>query len=464
MSGRRFALLLGLAVLVGGGVRLAVMDATFPVATIGDERYYLTVAASIALGHGHQMGEDHRALRPPAASYLLSWFVDPGDPLQGPHAASLLRRLLLVQVALGAGVVLLTGLLGRALFDGKTGILAAALVALEPTSVAFGHYIWSENLFALLLTGALALVVWARERPGWTPPILAGLVFGFAGLTRELGLAIAGTCAFWLWWTAEQTGRRQALARGAVLLAVAGAVVVPWTIRNYVVLDHFVPVSTIGWFTIANGNALEEDRWLSPGGPKRKDFKVRYRAIGDEVERYEWSQGEAWRNIAAEQPLWLPKKIVRNGSLLFSPDSWIFYKIRKGAYGDVAPERVKLLIVATVAVYGFLVVAGILGVAIAAGRGRRSLPCLAFGALAFLHVVAIANSRHRAPLVPLLAVYASFALVAWRTLPSLRQGRRWVAPAAVLAFFFCVCIPYFATFSHASSLWWNPHLPVIDAD
>ena len=76
------ALLLAFAAVA---LRLWVMERTFPVRPLGDEMYYVVVAANLADGYGHVYGGDARALRPPAHSWLLSRFADAGALMARPQ-------------------------------------------------------------------------------------------------------------------------------------------------------------------------------------------------------------------------------------------------------------------------------------------------------------------------------------------------------------------------------------------
>jgi len=81
------------------------------------------------------------------------------------------------------------------------------------------------------------------------------------------------------------------------------------------------------------------------------------------------------------------------------------------------------LAAATVLSYVLVTAGGVLGIAVAVGRGRKLLPGLLLGIVLLVHVVTTANSRHRLPWMPLLMVYASFAVLQLRTL-SWRGPRR----------------------------------------
>ena len=432
-------------------VRYAVLERVFPVKPLGDEVYYVVVASSLANGRGHVYTENARALRPPAQAYLLSWVVERDRPVRWPEGegrplldVDALRPVLNLQVAVGTLLVLATALLGRLLFDARTGFLAGLLAALYPTFVAYSHYLYAETLFAALVTTGLAGVAFGARRGGLGLAALTGLVFGVATLTREIALPVAGVGA--LWWVLEAGpgGRRAAVARGAVLLASAILVVVPWTLRNHALLGRPIPVSTVGWMAAAEGNSLDGARWLQPSPPGRGEFRRAYLAVEGEVERADFARDATLERIREEGPLWLVVKLVRNVPLLLSPDAFSFYKIRRGSYGDVAPSTRSWLHVATTGAYALVFLAGVVGLAGAAAGGRRSLALLVLAVVLSVHVFANANSRFRMPWMPLFVVFASHALLsgpaAWQRLS--RRAR--VATAGTGLVFLGICASYYA--------------------
>jgi 4-amino-4-deoxy-L-arabinose transferase-like glycosyltransferase len=448
--GPRAAVFLVAVVALGGALRWTAMQATYPVVTIGDENYYAMTALEIARGRGHVDGPSpaaSRVWRPPAHAYLLSLLADPEvSPLNEFTKPAFVRPMLLLQVALGTALIALTALLGRALFDARVGLVAGVIAALYPTLIAHSHYLWSETLFALLVTGALRAVVLVERERRWSGVLLTGLTFGVAALTRELALPVAGASAFWWWSTAGREGRRLAVRQGAVMLVLALLVIAPWTVRNHLVLGRFIPVSTVGWFAAGEGNTLEHSDWLRPTGPAQSTFALTYFGIPSEVDRLDFARRQTLERIAAEQPTWVFKKTLRNLAQLLSPDSVLLYKLRRGAYGEVPGWTLPAATVAAIASYSLVFVASVVGIAVAPGTGRRLLPCLVFGVVAVVHVAANATARFRVPWLPLLMVYASYALIHATALPRELRGRRWIAPAAVLLFFFAACVPYFFVF------------------
>jgi 4-amino-4-deoxy-L-arabinose transferase-like glycosyltransferase len=351
----------------------------------------------------------------------------------------------------GALLVGITALLARALFDQRTGLTAGVIAAIYPPLVAHSHYLWSEMLFASLLGAALVLVVRAQARPGATLAVAAGLLFGTAMLAREIAGLVAVVCALWWWRAAPNPERRQALGRGALMLVCMLLVVAPWTVRNYQRLGGFVPVSTIGWFAAAEGNTLDHPSWLASIGPEGFAFRQQYFGVQGEMERVAFARGWLLERVAAEQPTWIFKKLVRGTAQLFSPESYLLYKLARGAYGEVSMGWARSTLIFSVAIYLVLISAAVLGVVSARREHRRSLACAILGVVLAVHVLANSGPRFRVPLMPLLIAYASYALLDLRArLGGLGRGER-VAVGLALTVFFGLCVPYY--WSDAAALW-----------
>jgi 4-amino-4-deoxy-L-arabinose transferase-like glycosyltransferase len=340
-------------------------------------------------------------------------------------------------------LVLATSLLGWALFDARTGFAAGCIAALYPTFIAYSHFLWSETLFALLVTAALAGLVFMERRQSPGLASLAGLLFGAAALTREIALPVAGAGVLWALVAARPGERRAAAARGALVLGFASLVVLPWTLRNYGHFGRVLPISSVGWIAVGEGNALEGARWLRPAAPGRSEFRREVLAIRGEAERAEWARRRTLATIAQQQPAWIFRKLAHNVPLMLSPDGFQLYKLRNGSYGDVSPAIIHLVTTATVLSYVLIASLAAFGVAAARRDHRRLLACLVLGTVVGLHVLANANSRFRMPWMPLVMVYAAHAALGGRALfAGLRRGERLAASAAA-CFVTAVCVSYF---------------------
>lgn len=115
---------------------------------------------------------------------------------------------------------------------------AAGAAALAPSLVWTSGGLVAETLYLPLLLGAVLLVARHTETPSWRWAAAAGLVLGLSVMTRANGLVVLlpVIAAVWL-------ARRR--WQDAVALACAFALaLVPWTVRNAVALDAFLPLGT----------------------------------------------------------------------------------------------------------------------------------------------------------------------------------------------------------------------------
>ncbi|MEX0993277.1 MAG: glycosyltransferase family 39 protein [Solirubrobacterales bacterium] len=149
---------------------------------------------------------------------------------------------------LGAIMVLLVYLLARRLAGVYAGLGAALLAAIYPTFIDnAGQYV-SEPIAAFTLCGAVLSFLWASD-PGrslwaWAVP---GLLLGATALTRPEYLMFGAVFALLALLRVTRSRQLKLGVAAAALVAVSFALVlIPWTARNYVVLDKFVPVTTGG--------------------------------------------------------------------------------------------------------------------------------------------------------------------------------------------------------------------------
>jgi hypothetical protein len=142
------------------------------------------------------------------------------------------RLVVFTQVALGTLVCWLMYRLVRRWGGERAALIAALLVAINPTYVFATNLLASENLFVLWLVLGL---LWATRRPS-TPGSLAvaGVFFGLGALTRAIGLLVPFVVATWMVLCAES--RRSWLKSAAALLVACFAVIAPWTLRNALVV------------------------------------------------------------------------------------------------------------------------------------------------------------------------------------------------------------------------------------
>jgi Dolichyl-phosphate-mannose-protein mannosyltransferase len=256
--------------LLGLGLRLAeAWDGRSPVY---DAQGYAAIAVSLERGDGFTLGADATQ---PASNY------SPGLPLLtgglyaitgGVHE----RSARLVLALIGSLSVLFAYLIGRRISGPLAGLIGAAAVAVYPAFVEYQGMLMSEPLAATLLSAAVIAILWAgdaNEAPArW---LLPGLLLGALALTRPEYLAISLPIAVVVFARGGREGWRSCLPQAAIMLLGLALLVAPWTIRNAVVLDRFVPISTGGGQVLFAGSYMP-----SAGDPERVGTEVLERHPG----------------------------------------------------------------------------------------------------------------------------------------------------------------------------------------
>lgn len=173
---------------------------------------YVTIAHNLLAGRGYVgiLGG-----REPFVPPLYPWLIAAGAAITGQGVTS--ARL--VSWLAGVALVPATFWLGYQLFDRRSGLWAALLVAGMPLLIEYSSLEWSETLYALLLVLGLALGWQARRSGRWQIAALAGLSLGAAYLTRIEGALAAGVMVLWLL-IARYPSRRR---RWQVLVALVGS-------------------------------------------------------------------------------------------------------------------------------------------------------------------------------------------------------------------------------------------------
>jgi len=241
LSTRRLAIAILLAALA---IRVAWVFATPDYRLVHDALDYNRHAISIANGDGFALSYGRpSAFRPPAYPIFLAgvyWIFGPS-----------LEWARLANALVGTGIVALIGVICAQVWTSRVALIAMALGAVYIPMILVGQSVMSEPLFVLCLLGAIACVLSARafsRRESQSPPgedsqrsepvgrvIAAGVLMGLAVLGRANALILLLPLAWAVW-----KGPKPAL----IMVVACALTIVPWTIRNYVVLDHFVPVST----------------------------------------------------------------------------------------------------------------------------------------------------------------------------------------------------------------------------
>lgn len=401
-------LLLALAVRVG-----VVLVTDLPLSD--DPADYHRLATSVAAGDGFgatqlAAGGGPTAFRSPLYPFVLGLVYD----VFGVSVTA--ARL--VQAATGTLTVALIGLLALRLFGRRVGVMALAVAAVYPPLVLAGSSLITESFALPLLLGAVLLALEHRRRGGIGWAVAAGVVVGLAALTRENYLVLLLPLAL-LVWDAGARWSRRALAAPALLVCAAVAVVAPWTIRNAVEMDGFIPVSTVDGFIWAGvyNEVADSDTARFPAAWLPPSAVPSLRSLFDDPSLDEDGLSRELRHRAVdyieEHPAYVAEVVVRNTIRLLDLSG----RDHAHVVGDSLGYSHR---VTDLGLVGWYLAAPLALVGLFLAPLRRTpwqvwtIPVL----FVAVTVVALGTYRYRAPLEPFVVVLASY------TICSLRERRR----------------------------------------
>ena len=228
---------------------------------INDASSYLTLASQIAhtgdYSTSHAVGTGAGGTRgpsayfPPGFPYFLA-LVDLVDGHTGPaHAPApnqggvglaydpaAVEPARISQAVLGTIVVALIGLVALEAFGPAVALVALVIGAVYPVLVELSAVLVAENLLTVFILAAIWAVLRARRssRPyRWIAG--AGVLTGLATLAHVNAIVIIVLLAFAAWRV------RPKLASPALLVATTVLALVPWLVRDAVVMHSFVRIT-----------------------------------------------------------------------------------------------------------------------------------------------------------------------------------------------------------------------------
>ena len=393
-----FALYLSLRV----GVLIAV-----PIDQHSDSLWYYARGVALASGQGYSEAGVTTAYWPPGWPGFLGlafWLFGP-SPIIG-QIANLTFSIMIFFISLS---------LGTAIFaDRIVGRLAVAILTIYPNQIGYVPVLATEIFYTALLLAALVIVV--RGGHSVATPALAGLVFGLATLTNAQTLYLPAFL-FAAWWFSAGGRLRllPCLTRAAVVYAAMALVIVPWTVRNYLVFGEFVLISTNGGGTLLSGNNPTAWGDYTEDDPlvRQVPSDVAGQVANDRLAR---SLALQWiENNPHAFAILVPKKVWR----LWAPDGEAEWCYQAGFDGY---ERYwmlfRLVRVLNQLYYTCLIVIFTISTIFFIRRRGALSPCAVTGyALAayftLISIVFSGQSRFHFPLMPWIAMYAAWTFTQW---------------------------------------------------
>ncbi len=343
----------------------------------------------------------------------------------------------LLNVFAGVATCLAVYLVGSRVFDRRTGLLGALLLAVFPSNIFRTTLLMTETLTSLVVVlVALLLLLWVMREggPSWWQAIALGVFFGAFALMRGEALILLPV-ALIMWKLSVPSWRR--FARGAALTVAAMVLAVaPWTVRNAITMNAFIPIASgIGHTFLAGheNDPYDPHNVLPEAKISLEYWYVPYPQRETKIEREALKQG---LDFAKSHPAYEGQLVFEKFFNMYSADSdaitWIhgtWIDAKNAAWLDgswvqaldtgktpvlamsaTAEQNWKHL--ANVYYFGILLLMAIGIFAWFSVRDRRKLLLvLLVGAWTVMHLAFIPGSRYHAPLLPLFALWGAVGIV-----------------------------------------------------
>jgi len=326
--------------------------------------------------------------------------------------------------------------------------IAGFVMAAYPLTIWYDGELLLEGLLTFLLMLGFVLLYRSRDtdRQWWLP----GIVFGLASLTRPNVLVFLAVLPVWLFLEypgrskkpqitpkeqrkpdenpqitqigRKRSGRQTLWTRLALVWGAAAFVILPVTVRNYVVSRQFVPIAWQAGTNFYIGNSPQSDGmtailpgtrgswWGGFDDVKRLAEQALGRPLtGAEIDRYWLGKGlEFWRQqpgnalglLARKTFLWFAGYEVGNERDLYAVKHYSFIN-----YLLFNTRFLKFP-------FGILLPLALAGVWLWRREWRRFLPVYLFVvAYSLSFIVFFVTSRYRTSIIPVVAILAGMGLI-----------------------------------------------------
>jgi 4-amino-4-deoxy-L-arabinose transferase-like glycosyltransferase len=396
-----------IAILVSAAFRLWSLELLNGRVPDGDAPYYLALAHNILSGRGLAVDyadamHNMRATYPPLYPMVLA-----GVGLILPLSFAVIAA---VNTAFDFACAWLMTRLGKDLGEEQAGSLAAALYLVWPTNLGMAAIARKEPLIALLVMALLVVLVRATKRGQWHHAALYGVLTGLLALTQPgllflpvlFALVVLPCFPDWRRW----------LAMMGLAAVCAALTMLPWWIRNWLLLHRFVPLTAAAGYSLWVGSTpLGDGTWIQP--------PIQFRR-GDEFQMSAALAVEAKRIIAADPVGYFFHCVAKFFRAMVNETRGVsqIYWARPNGHALLARIWVGTASVAQIVVLSTALVAAVI-------RRKRLLSQFLFAALAQILIFGIwfeFDQRHRYFLTPLLLLVAVSGVLAFRRSRELNPG------------------------------------------
>lgn len=289
-------------------------------------------------------------------------------------------------------------LIARRTFGQTTAVLAGWAWAFFYYSMWWAtQLIWETSLstllFSLAFLSALRLGS-SRRLSAW---VHFGLLWGLIALTNTALVSFFPVSLAWIWYRQRRTGLQLTRFGGASLVAFS-VCVIPWAIRNYVVLGHFITVRDDFGLALYLGNNERPAYWRFEEGHPGRDAVENLKCALEGETTYEREKLAGAVSFIKSHPRVF---VWRTFSRI------IFYWVGNLTWLEESHTAARF------AAHALLSLLAFLGLRLAFGSRNDTAPVFALSLLLIplTYYITIAGTpRYRHPVEPLMMVLGAYAV------------------------------------------------------
>jgi len=341
----------------------------------------------------------------------------------------------IAQALLGALTAVVVYKIGGLMFDKRVGVLAGLFFAFYTGSWALGDMLLSEALFTLLMLTTIYFLIKAPSGGPWI--LFWGGVFGAAAaLTRTAFFPYIPFITVGI--TLLKFRQPRLVSRYVFITVMLLMAIFPWMLRNYYTVGVFTMNTKSGTdFYLYNHSSLP---YIIQNYEDTHHFY--------DVQAWNWSEvrkGQECLNWALEwiksNPHLFLAKGVRMIMNIWGFDRDYLWWYIAGSYGRDPMWLAGLLALLTNAVFVLIAPFAIAGFFISKPfQDNRLVPTLVIICMHILTFIVYGFSRHRFPFVPLLIIWAAYAVIHWDSVKAVlvRGNKDWRKKAIIVGWGFLI--------------------------
>lgn len=341
----------------------------------------------------------------------------------------------LIQLFIGSLSCVLVYLLGKRVFNERTGRIAGLVAALYGILIYFEGELLIPVLLVFLDLLVILALYRASEKPSYGRWALCGGFLGLSAVARPNILLVGAAFIIWIVLRYRRKGGKigsKPLLYAGFFALGAALIISPVTLRNYLKGDDFVLIASQGGMNFYIGNNPQSDgasavlpgarsTWwgLYEDGKKFAEEETNRSLKPSHISRFWYAKGV---RFLVEEPLdflgLMAKKFALfwNGNELSNNRDLYFF-------ARSAP-LLKLLIWRFVIYFPFGLVAplALVGIILSHKNAKDVLPLDIFLFVYMLSVVLFfVTARYRVPVIPVLILFSAYAVD--RLIPMLKKGK-----------------------------------------